>query len=360
MKRIIISVTNDISYDQRMQKTANTLIESGFEVTIVGRKRPNSISIQNEQFKHHRFSMFFDKGKGFYIEYQIRLFIYLLFHSADIFCSVDLDTILPNIIIGKIKNIPVVYDAHEYFTEVPELVGRKTEQSFWKLIEQICIPQCKTMYTVCPSIAQLFSNEYNKPCDVIYNFPNNIRLESSPDNFDKKVILYQGNLNYGRGLEQMILAMKSIEGILWICGNGDLYKNLRYLIDMNELSEKVILWGYKTPSELQKMTSQATIGINLLENRGLNYYYSLANKYFDYIQHRIPSICMNFPEYKRLNDEIECSVLVDNIEVDTISNGINRLFSDKDYYQKLQNNCDIASQKYTWDSQKERLISHYL
>ena len=69
---------------------------------------------------------------------------------------------------------------------------------------------------------------------------------------------------------------------------------------------------------------------------------------------------MNFPEYKRLNDEIECSLLIDNIESDTISNGINRLFSDKEYYKKLQNNCDIASQKYTWDRQKERLISHYL
>jgi glycosyltransferase involved in cell wall biosynthesis len=158
----------------------------------------------------------------------------------------------------------------------------------------------------------------------------------------------------------MILAMKSLDATLWIYGNGDLYKNLRYLIDMNHLSEKVILWGYKTPSELQKMTSQATIGINLLENRGLNYYYSLANKYFDYIQHKIPSICMNFPEYKRLNNEIECSVIIENIEMDSIINGINRLFSDKDYYLKLQNNCDIASQKYTWDSQKERLISHYI
>jgi glycosyltransferase involved in cell wall biosynthesis len=181
-----------------------------------------------------------------------------------------------------------------------------------------------------------------------------------PHNFEKKIILYQGNLNYGRGLEQMILAMKSLDATLWICGNGDLYKNLRYLIDMNHLSEKVILWGYKTPSELQKMTSQATIGINLLENRGLNYYYSLANKYFDYIQHKIPSICMNFPEYKRLNNEIECSVMIENIEMDSIINGINRLFSDKYYYLKLQNNCDIASQKYTWDSQKERLISHYI
>ena len=100
MKRIIISVTNDISYDQRMQKTANTLIESGFEVTIVGRKRPNSIAIKNEMFKHHRFSMIFDKGKGFYIEYQIRLLFYLLFHRADIFCSVDFDTLFPNIFIG--------------------------------------------------------------------------------------------------------------------------------------------------------------------------------------------------------------------------------------------------------------------
>lgn len=359
MQRIIISVTNDISYDQRMQKTARTLIEKGYSVLIVGRKRKNSIPHNGNLWDSHRFSMIFEKGKGFYIEYQIRLFIFLLFHRADLFCSVDLDTILPNIIIGKIKRIPVIHDAHEYFTEVPELVGRKTEQSIWKLIEQICIPRCKSIYTVCPSIAELYEKEYKKSCGVIYNFPEKSYYET-PNHFEKKIILYQGNLNYGRGLEQMILAMKSIDATLWICGNGDLYKNLATLIKINNLNDKVILWGYKTPEELNKMTAEATIGINLLENRGLSYYYSLANKYFDYIQHKIPSLCINFPEYNRLNNEIECSVLIENIEVNSIINGINRLLSDKDYYQKLQNNCDIASQKYNWDNQKDHLISYYI
>ena len=92
--------------------------------------------------------MIFSKGKFFYLEYNLRLFFYLMFQSFDILCAVDLDTILPNVLIGKLKGKLVIYDAHEYFTEVPELVDRKLEKSVWKWIERHFITKCSKMYNV--------------------------------------------------------------------------------------------------------------------------------------------------------------------------------------------------------------------
>ena len=83
-KRILISVTNDISYDQRMQKTARTLAKDGYSVTIFGRLKPLSIAIQSNDFEAVRVSMIFTSGKLFYLEYNIRLLFFLLMNRFDV------------------------------------------------------------------------------------------------------------------------------------------------------------------------------------------------------------------------------------------------------------------------------------
>ena len=76
---------------------------------------------------------------------------------------------------------------------------------------------------------------------------------------------------------------------LWLVGEGDLSVKLRELVKSYKLDQKVKFKGYLKPTELPEITAKATIGLNLLENTSLNYYYSLANKAFDYIQAEIPA-----------------------------------------------------------------------
>ncbi len=359
-KKILISVTNDIAYDQRMQKTAYTLQKNGFEVHIVGRLKDgdSNIDLDSSIYTSHRFQMFFHRGKFFYFEYNLRLFFYLLIRNADIYCAVDLDTILPNYLVSKIKKKPLVYDAHEYYTEVPELEGRILEKSIWKWVEKLTLPSCRSIYTVSNSIALRFNSEYRKYIDVIYNYP----LRSIRNNHIVKenVILYQGDLNEGRGLEIAISAMDNLDGWkLWIVGDGYHKGVLKELADGIQNTDSIEFLGRKTPAELKILTQKAKFGINLLENKGLNYYYSLANKFFDYIQAGVIPISMDFPEYRRIQDQYNCSILIPSLDKALYLKALEEVIDNENKYHDLHRNGDIAASFLTWENQEEKLSSIY-
>src|SRR4051812_21293791 len=109
--RIIFAVTNDLTYDQRMQKICRSLPQTGYEIELVGRQRNFSIPLSEEPFQQTRLTCFFNKGKLFYLEYNLRLLFYLAFSSFEAACAIDLDTIVPVCIIGKLKGAKVIYDA---------------------------------------------------------------------------------------------------------------------------------------------------------------------------------------------------------------------------------------------------------
>jgi glycosyltransferase involved in cell wall biosynthesis len=261
-----------------------------------------------------------------------------------------------------LKGKPIVYDAHEYFTEVPELQNRKLEKSIWKWVERLCIPHCTKMYTVSQGIADLFEAEYKKPCQVIYNFPRRIesKLEKQKSNNQNKILIYHGDLNEGRGLDIAIEGLKSIPNLeLWIVGDGYERAKLELLTKVHGVTDKVKFYGYIAPKNLPHLASQADFGLNLLENKGLNHYYSLANKQFDYIQAGIPPIAMNFPEYRFFNEKYPCSILLDDLTVKAFVNELTKVINDKNIYADLVKNCDIAAPNLNWEAQEKLLSSIY-
>ena len=355
-QQIIFTVTNDLTTDQRMQRICTTLQKAGYKVTLVGRLRPHSIALPNLLFNQHRIKCRFEHGPLFYLEYNLKLFIFLLFAKCTIISAVDADTILPCTLAAKMRGKKLVFDAHEYFTEVPELYNRIFIKKIWQTMLKTCIPMMNSCYTVGPKLAEIFTNLYGKKFDVIYNMPIKKMAQQSGDK--KNIILYQGDLNIGRGIEQTILAMQNIQAELWIVGDGLLKEQIEILIAKNNLSNKVKMLGKVTPDKLHDITQQAKIGINLLSNSSLSYRYSIANKFFDYVQAGLPSVCANFEEYKNLNKQYEVAVLCDE-NVVNIQAAIEHLLTDVLYYQNLVDNCKQAANQWHWETQEKLLISIY-
>ncbi len=362
MKKIISTVTNDLTYDQRMIRICGSLARAGFEVTLVGRVLPNSKPIENQPFAQKRFRLFFTKGKLFYLEHNLRLFFFLLFARFDVVNSVDLDTLLPGYLVAKIKGKRCVFDAHEYFSEVPEVVQRPLVKKAWEALASRVIPRLKHCYTVGGGLAAIFSEKYGVPFSVIRNMP--LRKPGLPV-FPKKneapfFVLYQGVLNEGRGLEETLEAMPSLPGVeLWLAGEGDLSKKLREMAAEMSLEGQVKFLGKISPAELPTLTSQADLGLNLLKNKGLNYYYSLANKAFDYVQAGIPSLGMNFPEYAALNAEQEVFLLLDELSPAAIAAAILRLKMEKELFERLAANCRRAREEWIWENEERKLLEIY-
>lgn len=357
VKKIVFTVTNDITYDQRMNRISNTLCEAGYQVTIIGFMKKRSVKTVAKPYHQVRFKMLFKKGKLFYFAYNFRLFWYLLFQKFDIYCGIDLDTLLPIYLVGKLKGKPIVYDAHEYFTELPEIVNRPLIKQSWLFLEKSLLPNIKNNYTVGGQIAQILSKKYGQPFEVIRNVP--LLNEATQKLRQEPYILYQGALNVGRGLEPLMQAMSAIDINLYIAGEGDLSNELRQFAGSLPHHNKIRFLGYLRPDELKTFTANATIGVNLVEHLGLSYYYSLSNKYFDYIHAGIPQITMAFPEYLQLNDQFNTAILIEDLEPISISNAINQLLNDKALYLKLQEQTVLAKQVLNWQAESLKLIKFY-
>ena len=306
MKRIIVSVTNDLVTDERVNKVCTTLMKQNFNVLLIGRKLSYSIHVKRD-YSIYRMRLFFNKGFLFYAEYNVRLFIKLLFVKTDFLISNDLDTLPSNYLISRVLNKPLIYDSHELFTEVPELVEKHKVKKVWLFIEKVILPKLKYCYTVSDSIANHYNKLYNSNFEVIRNLPRKKPIAKGSFSFDtkdKKIILYQGAINVGRGIDLMIDTMSYLENSLFIIiGDGDIVEELKLKVDNQILNHKVKFLGRITPKKLSQITPLADIGISLEEDLGLSYRYALPNKLFDYIQAQVPVIVSNLPEMKKIVEQ---------------------------------------------------------
>ena len=260
-----------------------------------------------------------------------------------------------------VRGRPLVYDAHEYFTETPEVVRRPVIRTAWEWLAGELIPKLKYGYTVGPQLARLFEERYKIPFAVIRNLPTEKIWSEENNSSNRKVLLYQGMLNEGRGLESAIRAMPLLppEVQLWLAGNGDIKTNLERLVDSLDLVGRVRFYGFVPPADLPLLTSQAWLGLNLLENKGLSYYYSLANKAFDYIQAGIPSVHMDFPEYRALQDQYGVFVLLPDLEPARFAWEVQLLLDDPLRYGEIARNCRRAARELTWEREEEKLLAFY-
>lgn len=355
--RIIISVINDLVTDHRVHKVATTLEKNGYEIVLCGRKFRNSPPV-SRSYKTRRIRLVFNKGPMFYACYNIRLFFYLLFVKADIFLANDLDTLPANYHASKIRKKKLVYDSHEYFTEVPELIGRKFAHNFWLKIERRILPKLKNSYTVCQSIADEYNKKYGIKMQVIMNLPVFKELSNEvKENKEGKIIIYQGALNKARGLEQIIATMKFINNAqLRIYGEGDITSELHKLVKESGVEEKVKFFGRFPFEKMHEITRDADLGISLEQNMGLNYFYALPNKLFDYIQAQIPVLCSGFPEMKKIIDQYNIGKTIDKHDPVFIAETINKIFADTEQINIWKENLKSASKKLCWETQEKKLL----
>ena len=355
MKRILISVTNDLTTDQRVEKTCEVLSEIGYDVLLVGRKLKKSLPIQRN-YETIRFRLLFNKGFLFYAEFNIRLFIFLLFTKKDLLFSNDLDTLLPNYIIGKLQNKKLVFDSHELFSEIPELVNKQRVKKVWLFLEKTIIPKLQNVITVSDSIKNHYHNLYGISAIVIRNIPKIKKISQRNFEIDakgKKVILYQGSVNIGRGIELMIDTMNLLDEYLFIViGDGDILEQLKEKVSNLSLHDKVKFLGKKTPEELKELTPNATIGMSLEEDLGLNYRYALPNKIFDYLHANVPVIVADLPEMRSLIKKHPIGEILTERTHKTLAETIINM-TNISYEKELK----TAKKELNWSKEKEKLIS---
>jgi glycosyltransferase involved in cell wall biosynthesis len=252
-----------------------------------------------------------------------------------------------------------VYDSHEYFTEVPELVGRPLVQKVWLNIEKRLFPKVDAAYTVNRSIAEVYSKKYDIPVAVVRNLPT--RKPATGPKPEECILIYQGALNLGRGIELMIDAMEHLPDChLWIVGRGDVETALRSRAAHSPASDRIVFQGFLPWEKLHPITAKARLGFSLEEDFGLNYRYASPNKVFDYIQAETPVLVSDLPEMRRIVEHYGVGeVLPVDARKPKLLPAKVRNMLESEQYSAWREACRKASFTLCWEEEKKELLKIY-
>ncbi len=366
-KRITVAVSNDLFTDQRVAKVCRFLVSEGFEVTLIGRKRMNSLPMPILPYRTKRLKLLFDKGPLFYAEMNLRFFLFLLFSKTDIILANDLDTLLASYCAKSLKRgTELVYDSHEYFTEVPELQDRKAKK-VWEKIEGWIFPKLNHIYTVNKSIADRYAAKYGKELKIVRNIsplwaPVTIASKKDLDlPEDKPIIIIQGaGINVDRGGEEAVEAMTLIpDAYLIFVGDGDVIPFLKHRVVELNIADRVLFYGKKPYHKLLQYTHHASIGLTLDKPTNLNYLYSLPNKVFDYIHTNTPIIATDLIEIKKVVVTYDVGEIIGELTVTNLATAINNLLHNPNRWQHYYEQCNNVKPLLCWENECEVLKEIY-
>lgn len=286
--------------------------------------------------------------------------------KADLYHSNDLNTIPQGYICSRLKKKPLVYDSHEVQTS---RTGYNTKIT--KFFEGYFVNRVDKMIMTTETRANFTKDLYNiqKP-EVIHNYPfftGKQSIENKIDihemcNIDKNepILLYQGGIQTGRGLENIVKSIPLIKrGTVVFIGDGRIKPQLKQLVKDMNLDDRVRFIDKVPVNELKYYTASAYLGFQVLNNVCFNHYSALSNKLFEYIMSEVPVVACDFPEIKRVVTESKIGVCIDSSSPEEIANGVNLLLEDAELYNTLKGNCKIAKHKYNWDNEKKRFVEIY-
>lgn len=365
-RKIIASVINNYEGDQRVQKVANSLQKFGFEIEVVATNLRGNPKL-NFPYKVHVLELSREKGMAMYAEFNWKLFQKLLSitKDGDILLANDVDAVLPNYLVSKIKKVELVFDSHEIFSEAPTLYNRPMRKAIWKFIERFTLPNIQHFYTVSNGYADWFEKEYGKRAVIIRNVPNitplldtELKIQLPELKPGEKVLIYQGVINFSRGIDKMIEAMQFVNNVqLWIIGNGPKKAEFEGLTTQLNLQDKVKFLGSIPPSQLKLVTPKADLGLSLEEDYGISYRYALPNKIFDYTHAGIPILGTYLPEIKQTIEEFGIGKTISTHDPKEIAELIQEMLTEgKAPYQE---NLAKAAQVFNWENEEDKLREIY-
>lgn len=360
-KRVIVTVTNDLTTDQRVDRSCTSLVKMGFEVLLIGRQLKKSLRLELRNYNTKRMKLLFNKGPLFYAEYNFRLFFFLLFHKTDLLLSNDLDTLPANYLASGIRHLPLIHDCHEYYRGVPELNGRRIVTGIWKFLEDRIFPKLKTVMAVNYSIAEIYHKEYGNDIKVIRNVPVTKPFSDPKKKSDlgfredQKVILYQGAVNVDRGLEEAIQAMKFVKSpaVLLIIGTGDIFEKLKQLVTDLNVTAKVIFTGQIPFRQLHSWSLMADIGLSIEKDVSLNYHYCLPNKFLDYIQAGVPVLISPMPEMQAIVEKYNIGKIISSHDPIYLADKIDEMLENEGELAIFRENIRQAATDLCWEKEEK-------
>ena len=359
----------------RVSKESNSLSSNGYKVKIFSMKLitncskhevENGIEIERVDFEFlRRLKLPLNNKKFLLLLYTIKVLLKLRIYKPDLIYCMN----LPSLHIGVIGKLflgsKCVYDSHDLF--IDQTRRKKYPLIALKIImmyEGFLARKADFVIQTTTSRCNQFKSYYGIEPLRIMNKPlvsqKDIRMPKSIHKYldhGKKIVGYVGSILPHRGLEQLVEAVSGLDSVqIVILGyaKGSWAENF---IEKN--INTVTLIPAVKPHEITTTLSVFDIGISLIQNYGLSYYYSCPSKVFELVVAGIPQIASNFPEIRKfiVNNQIgPVGIVINPANVDDIRKAIIKLLDTPLIYDQYKQNCLKLMSDCVWNSEEKKLV----
>lgn len=339
--KILMASIRDLTYDSRV-KYEEEVLRKFYDIKLVAPKGPQTVLLS-------LWKMFSASWEDF-----------------DVYHAHDIEALFCLYPAALLKRKILIYDSHEIWTKLHPFSNLRLIQWLFKLIEKIGVKKAKVIITVNQSVAKYLSRLYHKPTYVIYNYPKypkkSLReFKSLKKKFPgKKIILYAGGFNEGRGLEEIIEAAKFLDNSyqFLFLGYGNWQKQIEEKIRAERMIVKVLILPAVKPEEVIDSIRGADIGLCLIQKTSLSYYYSTPNKIFQYVAAEIPILGSNFPEIAAVVQNNKIGEVISPTDPRVIARKISWMLESK-RQKKYRDHLRKIKNKYTWEEESKKLLKIY-
>lgn len=258
----------------------------------------------------------------------------------------------------------IIYDAHELETETTQLRGIRKQAC--KIIERVFIKFVDHVFVASPSIGQWYEDKYKLGDNVTvlmnihkrHNALEKGQLHKSLNiNPDKHIILYQGALINGRGIEQLIssfIEMNDDRFVLVFMGYGSFEP---FIVEQANKYPNLFHHPAVEQSVLGNYTKSAFCGVCYVKNGSLNDDLCLPNKFFEYLFAGVPAIVSHSPDMKNILDKYKLGVVIDQLNSQELSTALDEIIKlkDKDFTTRIAQ----LNKAYNWNLQEQNIINLY-
>jgi len=369
MKVLFINSLHPAKDTRLFQKEAKSLSEDGYKVVIIGpyltkHERIGNIVIKGvNQPKNRIITLFY-------------LFKIAIHQKPNVIQCNELDSWFVGVLLGRIRKIPVIFDAHEYYPsrlddKVPAIL-KKSVQRILKFYMKFLSLFSHRVITVSEVIKRRYDFLACPVC-VIHNYSDelilkkNVNIDILSDYYP--VLIHTGLINLSKGLQTIVegvaLLKKNYPKILclFIGKNSDLPENqkkINRLIKKLNIGKNIKFVEWIDYEKISGYLRTATIGLIMFDINITNNKLGLPQKFFEYLYTGLPVVAPDGCEVGNIVRKYHVGNTVNSRNSQdlliAVENLIASIENNKVSREEIRN---IAEEKFSWGKEKIKYINIY-